>query len=134
MVNRGRFDSSTFWIGLNKVFPNRVKGSSISLLRFIKPKSNLGKKDPSLFIAGAIFPKSIAISNNYILSAGVGRTGVFITLSHLLERLQNEGVIDPFSVIRTLRTQRPAMVQTEYQYQFCYRAALEYISTFDYNS
>lgn len=67
-------------------------------------------------------------------SAGVGRSGVFITLSHLLERLQNEGVIDLFSVVRTLRTQRPAMVQTEDQYQFCYRAALEYISTFDYNS
>ncbi|KAI1290100.1 Tyrosine-protein phosphatase Lar [Halotydeus destructor] len=65
-------------------------------------------------------------------SAGVGRTGVFITLSHVLERLQNEGVIDLFTVVRTLRTERPGMVQTEDQYEFGYRAALEYISTFDY--
>lgn len=67
-------------------------------------------------------------------SAGVGRTGVFITLSHVLERLQNEGVIDLFTVVRSLRTQRPGMVQTEDQYQFCYRAVLEYITTFDYNA
>nr|XP_040571796.1 tyrosine-protein phosphatase Lar-like isoform X3 [Lepeophtheirus salmonis] len=64
-------------------------------------------------------------------SAGVGRTGVFITLSIVLERLQYEGVVDTFQTVRALRTQRPAMVQTEDQYQFCYRAALEYLSSFD---
>ena len=46
-------------------------------------------------------------------SAGVGRTGVFITLSIVLERMQYEGVVDVFNTVRTLRTQRPAMVQTE---------------------
>ena len=46
-------------------------------------------------------------------SAGVGRTGVFITLSIDLERLQYEGVVDIFQTVRILRTQRPAMVQTE---------------------
>jgi protein tyrosine phosphatase len=46
-------------------------------------------------------------------SAGVGRTGVFITLSCVLERMQYEGVVDVFQTVRTLRTQRPAMVQTE---------------------
>jgi len=64
-------------------------------------------------------------------SAGVGRTGVFITLSIVLERMQYEGVVDVFQSVRALRTQRPAMVQTEDQYQFCYRAALEYLSSFD---
>ena len=85
-------------------------------------------------------------------SAGVGRTGVFITLSLVLERMQYEGVVDVFQTVRALRTQRPAMVQTEVsctivellaafsqrlsfsfqdQYQFCYRAALEYLSAFD---
>jgi netrin-G3 ligand len=65
-------------------------------------------------------------------SAGVGRTGVFISLSIVLERMQYEGVVDVFQTVRTLRTQRPAMVQTEDQYQFCYRAALEYLSSFDH--
>lgn len=46
-------------------------------------------------------------------SAGVGRTGVFITLSIVLERMRYEGVVDLFQTVKTLRTQRPAMVQTE---------------------
>lgn len=108
-------------------------------------------------------------------SAGVGRSGVFISLSIVLERMQYEGVLDVFQTVRTLRSQRPAMVQTEVsiqfaqsrdgaapivlpafrlspqyirtiqtliylyslsyfqdQYQFCYRAALEYLGSFDH--
>ncbi|XP_062864286.1 protein tyrosine phosphatase receptor type Db isoform X2 [Trichomycterus rosablanca] len=65
-------------------------------------------------------------------SAGVGRTGVFITLSIVLERMRYEGVVDIFQTVKMLRTQRPAMVQTEEQYQFCYRAALEYLGSFDH--
>ncbi|XP_050086200.1 tyrosine-protein phosphatase Lar isoform X3 [Anopheles aquasalis] len=65
-------------------------------------------------------------------SAGVGRTGVFISLSIVLERMQYEGVLDVFQTVRILRSQRPAMVQTEDQYQFCYRAALEYLGSFDH--
>ncbi|CAF3445160.1 unnamed protein product [Rotaria socialis] len=64
-------------------------------------------------------------------SAGVGRTGVFLTLSIVLERVRYEGVIDVFQTVKLLRTQRPALVQTEDQYQFCYRSALEYLSSFD---
>ncbi|KAM3619127.1 uncharacterized protein V6R79_003378 [Siganus canaliculatus] len=65
-------------------------------------------------------------------SAGVGRTGVFITLSIVLESMRYEGVLDLFQTVKTLRTQRPAMVQTEDQYQLCYRAALEYLGSFDH--
>ncbi|XP_034003073.1 protein tyrosine phosphatase receptor type Fa isoform X4 [Trematomus bernacchii] len=65
-------------------------------------------------------------------SAGVGRTGVFITLSIILERMRYEGAVDLFQTVKTLRTQRPAMVQTEDQYQLCYRAALEYLGSFDH--
>lgn len=46
-------------------------------------------------------------------SAGVGRTGIFITLSIVLERMRFEGVVDLFQTVKLLRTQRPAMVQTE---------------------
>ncbi|XP_041117745.1 receptor-type tyrosine-protein phosphatase delta-like isoform X1 [Polyodon spathula] len=65
-------------------------------------------------------------------SAGVGRTGVFVTLSIVLERMRYEGVVDIFQTVKMLRTQRPAMVQTEDQYQFCYRAGLEYLGSFDH--
>lgn len=50
-------------------------------------------------------------------SAGVGRTGVFITLSIVLERMRYEGAVDIFQTVKMLRTQRPAMVQTEVKIQ-----------------
>uniref|UniRef100_A0A2I3RU11 Receptor-type tyrosine-protein phosphatase S n=1 Tax=Pan troglodytes TaxID=9598 RepID=A0A2I3RU11_PANTR len=59
-------------------------------------------------------------------------TGVFITLSIVLERMRYEGVVDIFQTVKMLRTQRPAMVQTEDEYQFCYQAALEYLGSFDH--
>ena len=55
----------------------------------------------------------LAIVVIYNFSAGVGRTGVFIALSIALERMQYEGIVDIFQTIRIMRTQRPAMVQTE---------------------
>lgn len=48
-----------------------------------------------------------------LINAGVGRTGVFITLSIVLERMQYEGVLDVFQTVRILRSQRIHMVQTE---------------------
>lgn len=55
-------------------------------------------------------------------SGGVARTGVFIALSIVLERMQYEGVVDIFQTVRILRTQRPAMVQTEVSFWaiFCH--------------
>lgn len=49
----------------------------------------------------------------------MGRTGVFITLSIALERMRYEGVVDMFQTVKTLRTQRPAMVQTEVSRPVC---------------
>ena len=57
--------------------------------------------------------KNMYFKKTFFYSAGVGRTGVFISLSIVLERMQYEGVVDVFQTVRTLRTQRPAMVQTE---------------------
>ena len=45
-------------------------------------------------------------------SGGNGRTGTFIAISNLLERLKTEGVVDVFHTVRTLRLQRPGLVQT----------------------
>ena len=45
-------------------------------------------------------------------SSGVGRTGVFITLDIILERLAVEGLVDLFQTVKMLRIQRSAMVQT----------------------
>lgn len=46
------------------------------------------------------------------LSAGAGRTGTFIALSNILERVKAEGLLDVFQTVKSLRMQRPHMVQT----------------------
>ena len=48
----------------------------------------------------------------YMYSNGVGRTGVFLSLHIILERMLVEGLIDVFQTVKNLRIQRPAMVQT----------------------
>ena len=48
----------------------------------------------------------------YFLSNGVGRTGVFIALHIVLERLVVEGLVDIFQTVKNLRIQRSAMVQS----------------------
>ena len=56
---------------------------------------------------------SALIKKSFVLSKGAGRTGVFLTLSIVLERIRYEGMIDVFQTVKLLRTQRPALVQTE---------------------
>ena len=43
-------------------------------------------------------------------SGGCGRTGTYIAVSILIERLKTEGVVDVFQTVRKLRMQRPGMV------------------------
>ncbi|CAG5864127.1 unnamed protein product, partial [Menidia menidia] len=57
---------------------------------------------------------------------------ISVHCSIVLERMRYEGVVDIFQTVKMLRTQRPAMVQTEDEYQFCYHAALEYLGSFDH--
>lgn len=47
-----------------------------------------------------------------LCSAGAGRTGTFIALSNILERVKAEGLLDVFQTVKSLRMQRPHMVQT----------------------
>ena len=45
-------------------------------------------------------------------SAGVGRTGTFITLDYMLERIKAEKTINIYEYVSELRKQRVLMVQT----------------------
>ena len=61
----------------------------------------------------------------------MGRTGVFIAMSIVLERLQAEDVVDIHRTVKTLRLERPYMVQTVQQYMFCYQVAVDFLKSFD---
>ncbi|XP_071498490.1 receptor-type tyrosine-protein phosphatase S-like [Diadema antillarum] len=58
-------------------------------------------------------------------SAGVGRTGTFITLYCMLDQLQEEGRVNIFDFIKQMREDRPKMVQTVDQYIFLHTALVE---------
>lgn len=60
-------------------------------------------------------------------SAGVGRTGVFIAAAICVKQLEEEGHIDLYSVVKHMRTQRAAMVQTAEQYAHVYRTVLDWL-------
>ena len=49
-------------------------------------------------------------------SAGVGRTGTFITLAEIKMRIEKKEDISIFECVRRLREQRWGMVYTESQY------------------
>ncbi|KAG7264190.1 hypothetical protein CRUP_020541, partial [Coryphaenoides rupestris] len=59
-------------------------------------------------------------------SAGAGRTGTFIALSNILERVKAEGLLDVFQTVKSLRMQRPHMEQ----YDFCYRVVQDFVDIF----
>ncbi|XP_051545389.1 receptor-type tyrosine-protein phosphatase beta-like isoform X2 [Myxocyprinus asiaticus] len=54
-------------------------------------------------------------------SAGVGRTGTFISLDRILQQLDTRDTVDIYSVVFDLRLHRTYMVQTECQYSYLYQ-------------
>ena len=46
-------------------------------------------------------------------SAGVGRTGTFIVIDTMVEKVEDQQPIDIYNCVASLRTKRQEMVQTE---------------------
>ncbi|CCQ25649.1 protein-tyrosine-phosphatase [Caenorhabditis elegans] len=63
--------------------------------------------------------------------SGAGRTAVFIALSIILDRMRAEHVVDVFTTVKLLRTERQNMIQEPEQYHFLYLAAYEYLAAYD---
>ncbi|XP_041104158.1 tyrosine-protein phosphatase non-receptor type 3-like isoform X2 [Polyodon spathula] len=57
-------------------------------------------------------------------SAGIGRTGVLVTMETSLELIEKNQPVYPLDIVRTMRDQRAMMVQTVGQYRFVCEAIL----------
>jgi len=53
-------------------------------------------------------------------SAGVGRTGTFIGIENIIEKIHKNMPIDVFNTVLDLRKNRINMVQNQFQYRFIY--------------
>uniref|UniRef100_U5EPN3 Tyrosine-protein phosphatase non-receptor type 9 n=1 Tax=Corethrella appendiculata TaxID=1370023 RepID=U5EPN3_9DIPT len=59
-------------------------------------------------------------------SAGIGRTGTFITLDICISRLEDVGTVDIKGTVEKIRSQRAYSIQMPDQYVFCHLALIEY--------
>lgn len=59
-------------------------------------------------------------------SAGVGRSGTFCTIDYCIDELHDKKKTNVQGAMRKLRHQRAFAIQTDEQYEFCYRTVLEY--------
>ena len=48
---------------------------------------------------------------------GVGRTGTFLTMYSVLEKLKPEHLVDVFQILKKARIQRPMLVESEVSYK-----------------
>lgn len=46
-----------------------------------------------------------------------------------MDQIECEGVVDVFQAVRSLREQRPHMIQTQDQFYFCYISTLQYLDS-----
>ncbi|XP_069132606.1 tyrosine-protein phosphatase 10D-like isoform X1 [Argopecten irradians] len=63
-------------------------------------------------------------------SAGVGRTGTYIAVDHLIQRLNaGKQEVDIFNMVLGMRNERPNMVQTEDQYIFIHECIKDFLTS-----
>ena len=75
-------------------------------------------------VGGSVKGKPIVVH----CSAGLGRTGVFVTVHTALECHRAKDRVEIEAIVSRLRQQRPGMIQTLDQYRFCFDSVAEALS------
>ncbi|CAH8866915.1 unnamed protein product [Trichobilharzia szidati] len=95
---------------------------------------------PSPSASSSTMPNYPTYSNNSMstspllvhCSAGIGRTGTFVTTDICLQQAINEGYLDVPEVVSQLRCQRAGAVQVGKQYAFIHQALVSQLSKHNY--
>ncbi|XP_048024016.1 phosphatidylinositol phosphatase PTPRQ isoform X2 [Megalobrama amblycephala] len=91
-----------------------VPESSSTLIQFVKAvRSNRAHDNTTIVVH---------------CSAGVGRTGVFIALDHLIQHMRDHDFVDIYGLVAELRSERMCMVQNLAQYMFLHQSTLDLLS------
>ncbi|XP_051579937.1 LOW QUALITY PROTEIN: phosphatidylinositol phosphatase PTPRQ [Myxocyprinus asiaticus] len=91
-----------------------VPESSSTLIQFVKAvRSNRGHDNTTIVVH---------------CSAGVGRTGVFIAMDHLVQHMRDHDFVDIYGLVAELRSERMCMVQNLVQYMFLHQSTLDLLS------
>ncbi|XP_071952995.1 uncharacterized protein [Antedon mediterranea] len=61
---------------------------------------------------------------------GVGRTGVYCTMTETLDRVKHDDIIDIFKTVKLLRENRSGLVNNTEQYSLCYDLVGAYLQQF----
>ncbi|XP_041964858.1 phosphatidylinositol phosphatase PTPRQ-like isoform X1 [Alosa sapidissima] len=92
-----------------------VPESSTTLIQFVKSiRSNHGHDNTTIVVR---------------CSAGVGRTGVFIALNHLIQHARDHDFVNIYGLVAELRSERMCMVQNLAQYMFLHQSTLDLLSS-----
>ncbi|KAK9952588.1 hypothetical protein ABG768_018417, partial [Culter alburnus] len=60
-------------------------------------------------------------------SSGVGRTGAFIAIDHLIIQIERDSMVDVYGIVTDMHMHRPLMVQTEEQYVYLHQCVYDII-------
>ncbi|XP_037918407.1 tyrosine-protein phosphatase non-receptor type 9 isoform X1 [Hermetia illucens] len=102
-----------------------VPTSAMAMLNFLqKVREKQAEMVRSLGDTWAGHPKGPPIVVH--CSAGIGRTGTFITLDICISRLEDVGTADIKGTVEKIRAQRAYSIQMPDQYVFCHLALIEY--------
>ncbi|XP_054764154.2 receptor-type tyrosine-protein phosphatase alpha-like [Lytechinus pictus] len=102
------------WPGDNKLLNDQSKGLLIQLIQDVYQSSSSSQDDNH--------SKVLVHCMN-----GAGRSGVFCTLKACMDQVTEEGAVDVFQTVKTLRVDRMRMVHTEEQYLLCYEIIQEFL-------
>ncbi|KAM6436186.1 phosphatidylinositol phosphatase PTPRQ isoform 2-T2 [Liasis olivaceus] len=95
------------------------------------PEHGVPETSAALVHFGKLIRGSRSHDNTPIIvhcSAGVGRTGVYIALDHLIQHINDHDFVDVYGLVAELRSERMCMVQNLAQYIFLHQCVLDLLA------